>query len=75
MSGTLPVCSGADAVRAFEKAGWQKRRQRGSHVTLIKPGSPVVLTVPQHAELARGTLRRLIRYAGITPQEFADLLK
>ena len=74
MSGALPVCSGAAAVRAFGKAGWQKRRQRGSHITLTKPGSMVVLTVPLHTALAPGTLRALIRNAEMTVQEFADLL-
>jgi predicted RNA binding protein YcfA (HicA-like mRNA interferase family) len=71
----LPVCSGLEAVRAFERAGWQRDRQRGSHVTLIKPQSEVVLTVPLHAEIARGTLRTLLRKAGLSSEEFTTLLK
>jgi predicted RNA binding protein YcfA (HicA-like mRNA interferase family) len=51
----LPVCSGDEAIRAFQRAGWMRDRQRGSHVTLVKPGSPVVLTVPLHRELGRGS--------------------
>jgi predicted RNA binding protein YcfA (HicA-like mRNA interferase family) len=70
----LPVCSGAGAVRAFEKAGWIKDRQSGSHVSLKKSGERVVLTVPNHKELAPGTLRRLIRDSGLTVEKFADLL-
>jgi predicted RNA binding protein YcfA (HicA-like mRNA interferase family) len=66
----LPVCSGADAVRAFERAGWATLRQKGSHVSLTKTGSTVVLTVPMHAELGRGLLRSLICKAGITVDEF-----
>jgi hypothetical protein len=43
-------------------------------VTLIKPGATAILTVPLHHELDRGTLRALIRKAGLTVEEFADLL-
>ncbi len=57
----LPVCSGWEAVAAFERAGWVNKRQRGSHVSMIKSGSIYVLTVPLHAELDRSTLRSLIR--------------
>lgn len=70
----LPVCSGEDAIRAFKKAGWNLDRQRGSHVTLIKGGMAVVLTVPLHRELGPGLLRSLIRKAGITIDEFQELL-
>jgi predicted RNA binding protein YcfA (HicA-like mRNA interferase family) len=67
-------CSGAKAVKAFERAGWVTDRRKGSHVTLVKPPSPVVLTVPQHDVLALGTLRALIRNAGLTVDEFVALL-
>ena len=70
----LPSVSGERAVRVFEKAGWVIDRQRGSHVILIKPGNPASLSVPQHRELAPGTLRSLIRASGMTVTQFADLL-
>ena len=70
----LPVCSGADAVKAFEKAGWKQDRQKGSHVSLTKPNTPVVLTVPLHRELKPGLLRGLIRSAGLSVEEYASLL-
>ena len=70
----LPVISGAKAVRAFEKAGWRQDRQRGNHVVMLKPGSNVSLSVPQHREIAPGTLRVLIRSAGMTVDEFVGLL-
>jgi predicted RNA binding protein YcfA (HicA-like mRNA interferase family) len=70
----LPVVSGERAVRAFLKAGWVKDRQRGSHVILIKAGNPASLSVPHHPELAPGTLRALIRAAGMTVAEFVSLL-
>jgi predicted RNA binding protein YcfA (HicA-like mRNA interferase family) len=70
----LPVVSGAEAVRAFEGAGWRQDRQKGSHVILIKTGQDATLSVPQHKELAPGTLRSLIRNAGMTVEEFIALL-
>ena len=69
----LPVISGAEAVRAFVRAGWQVDRQRGSHVVLIKLGHVASLSVPQHRELAPGTLRALIRASGMTVEEFVLL--
>ena len=70
----LPVCSGWEAVRAFERAGWRVVRQKGSHVTLSRSGSGVILTVPLHRELDRGTLRSLIRKAGLSTDEFVKYL-
>ena len=70
----LPVCSGADAIRTFERHGWTRVRQNGSHVTMVKAGSPLVLTVPLHRQLDRGLLRGLIRKAGITIADFSKLL-
>jgi predicted RNA binding protein YcfA (HicA-like mRNA interferase family) len=70
----LPACSGAAAVRAFRKAGWTQDRQRGSHVTMTKPGSEVVPTIPLHSHLGPGLLRSLIRAAGLPIDEFVALL-
>jgi len=68
--GRLPVLSGGDAVKIFVKAGWFVDRQRGSHVILVQDGHPATLSVPDHKELAKGTLRGLIRAAGMTAEEF-----
>ena len=70
----LPAVSGAEAVQAFLRAGWIKDRQRGSHVILIKPGNPASLSVPQHRDVAPGTLRALIRASGMTVAQFVDAL-
>ena len=70
----LPVVSGARAVQVFEKAGWRKDRQRGSHIILIKPGNLASLSIPMHRYIAPGTLRALIRAAGMAVQEFVDRL-
>lgn len=75
MADRIPVCSGDDAVKAFERVGWSRARQRGSHVTLVRAGSIVVLTVPMHRELGPGILRSLIRRAGLSVREFEALLK
>ena len=70
----LPVISGKEAVRAFLKAGWLKSRRESSHVVLIKPGMPVNLSIPDHGELDRGLLRKQIRRAGLSVDEFLALL-
>jgi predicted RNA binding protein YcfA (HicA-like mRNA interferase family) len=72
--GTLANISGKDAVKAFGRAGWLPRGQVGSHVHLTKPGMRPILSVPQHKELAPGTLRSLIRSAQMTVDEFLALL-
>ena len=71
----LPVVSGKQARKAFEKAGWSFIRQRGSHMILSRDGVGGNLSVPDHTELDRGTLRHLIKAAGITVDEFIALLK
>lgn len=72
----LPVLSGAQALAAFRKMGYQVDRQRGSHIILRHWQPPHRrLSVPNHKELAKGTLRTLIREAGLTLEEFTALLK
>jgi predicted RNA binding protein YcfA (HicA-like mRNA interferase family) len=70
----LPVVSGARVVKAFVRAGWRVDRQKGSHVVLLKAGHIASLSVPQHSELAPGTLRALMRAAGLSVEEFTKLL-
>jgi predicted RNA binding protein YcfA (HicA-like mRNA interferase family) len=72
--GKLANISGKDAVKAFECAGWQLKGQVGSHAVLTKSGMRVNLSVPQHKELSTGTLRALIRAAGMTVDQFLCLL-
>jgi predicted RNA binding protein YcfA (HicA-like mRNA interferase family) len=67
----LPVLSGRDAARTFEALGWQTVRQTSSHIILVREGHPATLSVPDHKEVAKGTLRSLIRAAGLTVAEFA----
>jgi predicted RNA binding protein YcfA (HicA-like mRNA interferase family) len=71
----LPVVSGHQAVKAFRKIGYELDRQRGSHVLLRHRNPPYRrLSIPQHEQLAKGTLRALIREAGLTVEEFIGLL-
>ena len=72
--GKLGNISGKEAVKAFQKAGWEVIGQVGSHVVMVKSGVRVNLSIPQHKELSVGTLRALIRNAGLTVDEFLDLL-
>lgn len=74
--GKLPVVSGRDAVKALAKAGFHQVRQSGSHIVVQKrlPGTTNTLIVPDHAELANGTLRAIIRKSGLSVDEFVALL-
>jgi predicted RNA binding protein YcfA (HicA-like mRNA interferase family) len=69
----LPTLSGRDVVRAFARDGWQLARQRGSHMILVKEGHMGTLSVPDHKEVAKGTLRSLTRASGLTVEQFVDL--
>ena len=72
--GKLANISGKEAAKAFQKAGWQATGQVGSHLVMVKAGSRANLSIPQHKELSVGTLRALIRHAGLAVDEFLDLL-
>ncbi len=69
----LPVCSGQAVVRAFVKTGYEVDHQSGSHI-ILRHHSSRRLTVPNHRELAKGTPRALIREAGLTKEQFTELL-
>ena len=71
---SLPSVSGAQVIRAFQKGGWRKDRQHGSHVILVKSCNVASLSVPLHRELAPGTLRSLIRVSGMQVHDFLQLL-
>lgn len=72
----LPAVSAKEALAAFEKCGFVVVRTTGSHYIMKRPDHRFVLSIPIHGstELKRGTLRSLIRTAGLTVQEFCDLL-
>jgi len=68
--------SGREAIRALERLGCERVRQRGSHVLLKKqtPKAAVGCVAPLHRELAIGTVRGILRQARITPEEFMESL-
>ncbi|MBC8492738.1 MAG: type II toxin-antitoxin system HicA family toxin [Chloroflexi bacterium] len=68
--------SGKEAIRALERLGFERVRQRGSHVVLKKQTleGAVGCVVPLHRELATGTLRGILRQARVTPGEFMENL-
>ena len=72
----LPRVSGEEAIRALERFGFVRIRQRGSHVLLKKhtKEEEVGCVVPLHRELAVGTLRSILRQARVTPEEFIECL-
>ena len=70
----LPRVSGKEVVRAFERLGWEVARHRGSHIVMVRAGHAATLSVPDHSEVAKGTLRSLIRAAGVTVAEFEEAL-
>ncbi|MCX7067777.1 MAG: type II toxin-antitoxin system HicA family toxin [Methylococcales bacterium] len=72
--GKLGNISGKDAVKVFQKLNWQQIGQVGSHVVMVKAEMRVNLSIPQHKELSVGTLRALIRNAGLSVDEFLNLL-
>ena len=71
---SLPVLSGREVVRVFESFGWTVARQKSSHIILTKDGEIVTLSIPNHNEVARGTLRSLIRSANLTVDEFVNAI-
>ena len=70
----VPLLRPLEVVRAFQKLGWEVARQRGSHIILTKPGHLATLSVPNHPQVARGTLRSLVAKAGLTVEEFLEAL-
>jgi predicted RNA binding protein YcfA (HicA-like mRNA interferase family) len=72
VASTLPVLSGREVIRIFESFGWEFARQSASHIIMVKEGESVTLSIPDHREVAKGTLRSLIRTAGLTVQEFVS---
>jgi predicted RNA binding protein YcfA (HicA-like mRNA interferase family) len=70
----LPIISGRDCVKALEKVKFYFKRQEGSHIILRRNVPFAQVVVPDHKKLDRGTLRAIIRQAGLSVDEFAKLL-
>ncbi|MXY23789.1 MAG: addiction module toxin, HicA family [Acidobacteria bacterium] len=70
----LPVISGDQFLKVVAQVGFELDRTEGSHMILVGPTGRR-LTVPKHRELGRGLLRALIRDAGLSREEFVNLLR
>jgi len=71
----LPIISGKDLVKVFIKMGYEKDHQTGSHIILRHRDPPHRrLTIPNHNEISKGTLRAIIRQSGLSREEFFDIL-
>ena len=66
----LPALREREVAALFERLGWVIVRQRGSHIITVRDGSMATLAIPNHKEVAKGTLRSLIRAAETTVREF-----
>jgi len=72
----LPIISGKAVVKALKKLRYELDHQTGSHMILRQQKEPFRrLTIPNHKELSKGTLRAIIRQAGLTRKEFLQLIK
>ncbi len=71
----VPVLKPREVIKSFQKVGWQVVRQRGSHIIMTKDGHIASLSIPNHREVARGTLRSLISASGLTVDEFLKALE
>ena len=68
----VPILPPSDVIKIFQRLGWQMVRQKGSHIIMTKPGHIATLSIPNHPEVARGTLRSLITKAGLTIEQFLE---
>ena len=72
----LPTLSGHEVMKALSKAGFVKKRQKGSHVILVRENNigKKAVVVPLHKEIDRGTLAEIIRQSGMKRDKFLELL-
>lgn len=69
----VPLLAPSDVIKMFQHLGWQVVRQKGSHIIMTKSGPMATLSIPNHQEVARGTLRSLIAKAGLTIEQFLEI--
>jgi len=70
----LPTVNSRKVVKALRSLGWEVARRESSHIIMVKEGEMATLSVPDHNPVAKGTLRGLIRAAGLTVDEFVAAL-
>ncbi|MBI4832476.1 MAG: type II toxin-antitoxin system HicA family toxin [Candidatus Lindowbacteria bacterium] len=70
MGRRLKLCSGAEAVKKFQRASWRISRQKGSHMMMTKEGYEYTLSIPLHPGLGPGILRKLLKQANVSVEKF-----
>ena len=72
----VPLVSGKEAVKALQRLGFEFIRQKGSHAILRRPTSDGTrgCVVPMHLEIQPGTLRGILKQAGVDLDTFLDVL-
>jgi predicted RNA binding protein YcfA (HicA-like mRNA interferase family) len=71
----VPLLRPNQVVKVFEKFGWQVDRKKGSHIIMTKEGHIATLSIPNHPQVARGTLRSLIQKSGLTIDQFIEAIQ
>lgn len=71
----LPIVPARDCIKVLQRIGFTISRQKGSHITLHRANPAARITVPNHGTLKPGMLHKIIKDAGLTVDEFIDLLK
>ena len=74
MSKKLPLVSAKKVIAALKKSGFKIHRQSGSHIHLLSGDGRILVTVPNHKELAKGTLNAIIKQSKISRDDFLELL-
>ena len=71
----LPVLSANKVVKALKRAGFNIVRQSGSHIHLWHHERRILVTVPNHKELAKGTLNAIIKQSKMDREEFLSFVR
>ena len=74
----LPIVSGSQIIKLLEKEGFTITRQKGSHISLhkkLESGKIILVVVPKHKEIKKGTLLSIIKQSGMARDEFIGKIK
>jgi predicted RNA binding protein YcfA (HicA-like mRNA interferase family) len=71
----LPVLSGKEILKAFEKLGWVYARRKASNMVMTRTGTPVNISIPDHKEVDAGTLRTILRISETGIETFLEALR
>ena len=74
MSPRPPLLSGRQLVKIFEKLGYRRVSQKGSHIKMRNDDTESVLIIPDHKEVDRWTLRTILKQAKISEEKFREYL-